>query len=234
MARIRTCIIGERYTNEINELNALGIKTILLPPINSLDDEICNHADISVFKLDDNNFVSENSLVGELMTKLSGKTIYCCDNIFSPYPNDIKLNAARIGDRIFCNNKYVCEIISDYSEKNSLELINTNQGYTKCNICILNDNAVITEDSGIATLLKKYQIGVLKINPGYVDLSSKHYGFIGGAGVKISNTEIYFSGDISSHPDYDKIINFLNIYGFKPIFNKNRKLNDFGGFIPIN
>ena len=47
--RINKCFIGGKYTDEINELNELGIETILLPSKNQLDDEINSHADILIF-----------------------------------------------------------------------------------------------------------------------------------------------------------------------------------------
>ena len=73
----------------------------------------------------------------------------------------------------------------------------------------------------------------MKISKGHIYLSDSHYGFIGGASGKLSDNEIYFSGDISSHPDYDIITDFLDKYHIKPVFNRNRRLNDFGGFIKV-
>ena len=49
----------------------------------------------------------------------------------------------------------------------------------------------------------------------------------------IDDITLYFSGDISTHPDYNNIIDFLNKYNIKPVFNKSRKLSDFGGFIKL-
>ena len=48
-------------------------------------------------------------------------------------------------------------------------------------------------------MLKNYQIDVLKIQPGYVALSEKHYGFIGGASARIADDTVYFSGNIAEH-----------------------------------
>lgn len=231
--RISRCLIGAEYKQVAKELRELGIDVVLLQGNPLLDEEIRYHADILAFSPEQGLLIADSLSVGELRSNLADYNVKEAENIKSPYPNDVKLNATILGKRIICNKKYVDESIILYAEKNNIEIINTNQGYTKCNMCILNHKAVITEDDSICTLLKKYQIDVLKISKGYVDLSIKHYGFIGGASAVISDNEVYFNGDVSFHPDYDRIIDFLNKYGFKAVFNKNRRLTDFGGIVPI-
>ncbi len=232
--RIKKCLIGAKYTEETNELNKLGIETVAIPESPDLDEEINNHADILAFKLSDKKLIISSSIIGELTDKLKGYDLFSCNDIHSPYPSDVKLNCALIGNYFVCNTSTVSPILLDWAKKQNYTIISTKQGYTKCNLCILNNTAVITEDKGLSSLLKKYQIDVLEIHPGYINLSEKHYGFIGGASMRISDTEIYFSGDISLHPDFNEIIYFLNKYNFNAIYNSNRPLRDFGGFIPIN
>ena len=60
------------------------------------------------------------------------------------------------------------------------EKINVSQGYSKCSLCIVNENSVITEDDGIAEVLKRHNMDVLKISAGDVLLSGLDYGFLGG------------------------------------------------------
>lgn len=231
--RIKKCFIGEKYTDEINELNELGIETILLPSKHQLDDEIDSHADILVFNCFDGTIIADNSLKGEIEPHLEGFNILFEKDIKSPYPNDIKLNAAHLGDTVICNKKYVSSHILEYAQRNNIKVLNTKQGYTKCNLCVINNKTIITEDDNLTHLLNNSQFNILKIKPGFVHLSSKHHGFIGGASARLSDREMYFSGDISSHPDYKLIYEFITKAGLKPIFNKNRPLNDFGGIIPI-
>ena len=159
--------------------------------------------------------------------------IYYNNKISSPYPNDIPLNVAFTGRHIICNSNYSAEEIKAFAKKNNIEIINTKQGYSKCNLCIVNENAVITEDKGLACLLKKYQYNVLLLSSGDIYLSDNHYGFLGGASCKISEDKIYFSGDLSAHKDYEVISDFLNLYNVKAIYNKSRKLTDFGGIIQL-
>ncbi len=230
---IKKCFIGRKYADEIKELNDLGIETILLPENKLLDNEICNHADIQIFNCRNDKFIVDSSIIGELKPLFNDITLVSCSGVKSPYPKDIKLNAAILGNKIICNSKFISPEILTFAHNENYEIIHTNQGYTKCNLCVVTDNAVLTEDDGLSSLLKNYQIDVLKIKKGNVHLSKVHYGFIGGAGCKIADDTMYFSGDISKHPDYCIINDFLNKYGVLPIYNKNRKLTDFGGLIPI-
>ncbi len=231
--KIKRCLIGAKYTEEIAELRELGIEPIGLPENPFLDEEINSHADILAFNTYDGTLFLDCHVKGEIEPFISSYNTFYCNDIKTPYPRDVALNACLLGNKLFCNEKAVLPEIKNWAKSKSIGVINTNQGYTKCNMCVLNDIAVITEDDGLSSLLKNYQINVLKIEKGYIALSDKHYGFIGGAGVMISENQMYFSGDISSHPNYVEISAFLDKYNIKPIFNKNRKLRDLGGFIKI-
>ena len=231
--RIQKCFIGGKYSDEIKELNALGIETISLPANDLLDEEINSHADILVFNCLNGTIIADSGLKGEIEPYLTGFNLLFEKGVKSPYPDDIMLNAANLGDAVVCNTKFISSQIIDFANENNIKLIHTRQGYAKCNLCVLNNKTIITEDDNLACLLNNSQYSVLKITPGYIDLSDKHHGFIGGASAKISDGEIYFSGDISSHPDYKLIYEFITKAGIKPIFNKNRPLKDFGGIIPI-
>lgn len=230
---IKHCLIGEKYTTEIEELTALGVKCLTLKANKCLDDEINCHADILAFNFGNGKIVANIASIGEDELKKIGITAVFEDNITSPYPKDILLNSAFINNKIICNTSVTSKKIIDFAEENNIELINIKQGYSKCNICVVSDNAVITEDDGIASLLNFYQIDVLKISKGDIFLSDVHYGFLGGASGKLSKDKIYFSGDISQHRDYLQIVEFLNKHHIESVYNKSRKLRDFGGFIAL-
>ncbi len=234
LGEVLKCLIGERYTEEIKELTELGIECITLSHNSLLEDEISCHADILAFNFGNGQALINKDLIGENELKKSGITpIYYNNQISSPYPNDIPLNVAYTGRHIICNSKYTASEIIEFANSNNIEIINTKQGYSKCNLCILNDRAVITEDSGLASLLKIYQYDVLLISSGDIFLSDAHYGFLGGASCKISEDKMYFSGDLSCHKDYERIIEFLESFNIKPIYNKSRRLTDFGGIIQL-
>lgn len=231
---VKHCLIGEKYTDEIKELNELGIECFTLKSNPLLEDEINSHSDISAFNFGNGQILLNKGTIGEDGLKSIGITpVYYKNKISSPYPNDIPLNVAFTGRHLICNSSYVAEEIKEFAQRYNIEIINTKQGYSKCNLCIVNETAVITEDKGLACLLKYYQYNVLLISSGDIYLSDKHYGFIGGASCKIANDKMYFSGDLSSHRDYKSIVSFLELYNIKPVYNKSRRLTDFGGIIQL-
>lgn len=231
---VKHCLIGSKYIDEINELNELGIECLTLNPEPLLEDEINSHADILAFNFGNGQVLLNKGSIGEDELKnIAIKPVIYENNICSPYPDDIPLNVAFTGKHIICNSTYTAKEIIDFANSNNIEIIPTKQGYSKCNLCIVNDNAVITEDKGLACLLKNCQYNVLLISSGDIYLSDAHYGFLGGASCKISQDKMYFNGDLSSHRDYKRILEFLNLYNVKPIYNKSRKLTDFGGIIQL-
>ncbi len=230
---VKHCLIGKKYTDEIKELSALDIECIGLKPNYNLPLETDSHADILAFNCGNGTLiVDKNSDLRKSLEPL-GFLVKTENSIFSPYPNDVPLNAALIENHLVCNKGFLSKEITAFANANGIKIINTKQGYSRCNICIVSEKAVITEDDGIADLLKKQQFDVLKISKGDVYLSDKHYGFLGGASGKVAHNKIYFSGDITMHKDYNSIIEFLNKHNVIPIFNKNRTLRDFGGFIVL-
>ncbi len=231
--KITSCIIGECYYNEIKELADLGINCITTPPNKALDNEISCHADILAFNCGNGTILAQKDVAGDLQNKINGYNVISVGEITSPYPGDVGLNVFFDGKRLFGNSQYIKKELSDFCTENNIDIIHTNQGYAKCSICAVSENAVITEDEGLAYLLKNYQYDVLKITKGYVALSDKHYGFIGGASAKVSDKELYISGDIGAHPDYAQIKAFTDKYNISLIYNKNRPLTDFGGIINI-
>lgn len=232
-ASIDSCIIGVAFKEEIRELTDLGIVCHTFISNAKLSDEISAHADINCINIGDNKILADTDVAGELKGKIQGIELLPAGNVASPYPNDIVLNAFYDGERIFCNSKHISPLLKDFAESNNINLIHTNQGYAKCSICAVSDMAVITEDEALAYLLKIYQYDVLLIKKGYVALSDKHYGFIGGASALIAPDQLYMSGDIGAHPDYELIKDFAAKYNVSLVYNKNRPLTDFGGIINI-
>ena len=232
--KVKHCLIGGKYSEEIKELKKLNIECLSLNENSLLEDEINSHADILAFNFGNGQVLLNKGSIGEEeLKKLGIMPVFYNGVISSPYPNDIPLNVAFTGNHIICNSDYTAKEITAFAKNNNIEIIRTKQGYSKCNLCIINDNAVITEDKGLACLLKKYQYSVLLISSGDIYLSDTHYGFLGGASCKISRNKMYFSGDLSCHRDYERIIEFLNLYNIEPVYNKSRKLTDFGGIIQL-
>lgn len=111
--------------------------------------------------------------------------------------------------------------IAEFAEKRGLTAVNVRQGYTRCSCAVVDERSLITADRGIIKALEKYpEIAVLEISEGSVLLPGFEYGFLGGTMGRVGN-EILFNGDVTEHPDYEKIKKFIE--------NRGLKMKCFGG-----
>lgn len=227
------CLVGAVYNDVIAELKNLGITPISVGGSEKLEEEIRFHADINACCLSNGRLLLNDDIAGEFNNNLLNLRVETVRNINSPYPYDVRLNALFLGERIICNPKTVSSEILLFANENDYEIIPTKQGYSRCAICVVNKNAIITEDSGLTSLLKNYQIDVLSVSQGNVFLSKSHCGFLGGASGKVDKDKIYFNGNLEKHKNYNEIKSFLYNYNVEPVFNSARPLADFGGLIPL-
>ncbi|MBE7039012.1 MAG: hypothetical protein E7404_08955 [Ruminococcaceae bacterium] len=213
----------------------LDAKIIYGEKLEKLNPPVDTHIDMQLVHLGENTFVCEKSLFSyykKVLPKgfnlLKGETSLSCN-----YPNDIAYNIARVGNKVIHNFKFTDNVIKNYINEHNLTMIDVSQGYAKCNVCIVDENSIITSDEGIFKKCTLYGMDVLKINPGYINLEGYDYGFIGGASVKINKNTLLFFGDISKHPDYEKIKLFLSKKGINIVCLKEGMLEDIGSVIAL-
>lgn len=223
--RVKTLLIGEKYSELVAPLAKLGISAVLLPNIKGVSPYLSGHVDLAVLATGDSLHIADS--VGQETTQkleLLGFKIKARYALSEKYPDDAILNACVLGSRIIHR--------ADISELGKCEkIINVRQGYTKCNICVVNENAIITSDPSIAKVCKLHNIDVLEIKSGYINLEGFDTGFIGGASFKISENELAFTGTLKSHPSYIDIICFLERYAVQPIYLTERKIYDIGSAV---
>lgn len=147
------------------------------------------------------------------------------------YPGDCAYNVVRMGKNIIGNLKYTDPVILNFYELRGYNFINVKQGYTKCSLCIVDENSAITEDEGLYKTLNSAKIDVLKIERGGVRLDGFDYGFIGGASGLISENKLAFFGDISKHSDYESIKKFIKTKKVDIIQLSSTNLADYGSII---
>ena len=128
--------------------------------------------------------------------------------------------------------------LKSYADENGMDIINVKQGYSKCNICVVSDNAIITEDSGISKECRKYGIDVLLLKTKSIKLNGYDNGFIGGATGVLDYTnskskKILFAGNVQNHPEYCDINLFCNKYGAELVSMSDEDLYDYGSIIVI-
>ena len=217
----------------LSALKSHGFEPITIPPADYLQAGIASHTDMLIFIGFDRlfchtSYYEKNKSLIDSLAACSQLTLTISDEpVGAKYPSDVLFNACLIGNRLICNEKTVSRFILDAAIEKKYEIINVPQGYTKCSICTVSDNAIITADHPIATACKALDINVLEISEGYVALSPYSHGFIGGASGMCGDM-VYFCGSLSTHPDAGRIVDFCRAYGKTAISLTDSALIDVG------
>lgn len=226
----RVLVDFRTHTDAINSLKQLGVTVYKTTPIKTLYNEVMGHSDMQIHFIGKKAICTPEAYDYYVELNLSDIELICgSKSLKSTYPDDIAYNVCSVGDYVICRPLCAAiEIISEY-QRMKKEILNTKQGYTKCNICVVNSQSVITSDDGIYKLLKNKKMNVLKIRPGYIELYNME-GFIGGATGLINNI-LYFNGDIKTHPDANNMIDFCKNVGVDTFSLNKGNLIDIGSIL---
>lgn len=227
---VKTAAIGEGNKSIIKELEQLGIEVIELKSNKCLGALSC-HADMQLFDNGNGNFVIDSlqTELCEIINKWGGKALFVDIPDNATYPQDVLLNAASVGDYLICNTKTICREILDLSSK---KIIDVNQGYSKCSTCVVNSEAIITDDVSVYNAAINY-IDVLLISKGDIRLEGFNYGFIGGATFKLDKNNLGITGKLKTHTDADIIRSFLKNHSVEVVELSSDVITDIGGVIPL-
>ncbi|MBQ6874110.1 MAG: hypothetical protein IJO24_07445 [Clostridia bacterium] len=229
--RVKTAIMGNHP--EIAEmLRKIGIDILTSADNLSVDFSVRNHADMAACYLGNGRIIvdrGQERLIRAL--EETGITVIPTEKaVTGRYPDDVGLNCALIGNNIICNPKTSNRIILE--ENADKRLFSVKQGYCRCSVCPVTENAIITDDIGICNKVKN-SLDVLLIEKGDILLEGKDYGFIGGASAKIDRNTICFFGDLSTHRSACEIQRFLANHGVKHINLSEGSLRDIGGIVAL-
>ena len=182
-----------------------------------LGDGVGAHADLRMCKL---GAVPESPIVFASRDDYSGG-----------YPNDAAMCAVCLDKYIIHRTDITSPALLSAALSLGLTPVNVRQGYAKCGCVAVDGRSIITSDDGICSALSDVpDIDVLKISPGHVLLPGFPYGFLGGASGRIGD-EIVFNGDLSAHPDFAAIEDFLCVRGLKLRYFAGYELTDIGSVI---
>lgn len=228
-----TCVaINYKASKAIECLDNKGIQAVRITPNNNISTSVSSHADIRLCHYSENELYFDNEiLAGELPDFFEKRIIGGL--LSTDYPNDVKLNCVRIDNKLICNKKTVAPEILLQAEKDNLIIIDTRQGYTKCSVCVVDNNCIITDDESIYKSTQNFFDDVILISKGSVLLEGMNYGFIGGATGKLSDKIIAFNGRIESHTDHNIIIDTLYKHNIAAVELTPDKLEDIGSIIPL-
>jgi hypothetical protein len=235
--KVSLVLIDSRMGDNAKQLlKSSGVHYIEVPPCDALYDAISCHPDIQCHPLGGRKIVLAPNTSESLRIQLLQQDfeIHVGNTILEGnYPNNIAYNVARIGGIALHNTAYTDPVLKDQLMHQGVRLVHVKQGYTKCSVAIVDDQAMITSDQGIADAALDCGLDVLLIRPGFISLRGLNYGFIGGTCGLIGPDELAFAGDVRQHPDFPEIQEFTARHGKRISIWNNGSLSDFGSIIPL-
>ena len=190
----------------LSALKDCGYTPILMPPAPYLDGAIASHTDMLLFIgfgqlfCHAKYFESNNELIDGIISASGLELVISHEETGNKYPTDVLFNACLVNNKLICNKKSVSKLILNTAENENYKIINVPQGYTKCSICPISDNAIITADKSIARACEDAGIDVLLIGEGDISLPPYNFGFIGGAS-GMHTDKVFFCGSVDRHVD---------------------------------
>lgn len=225
--------ISAEATKAIKKLAALDVDITLIKKYPLLPEPVADHTDLQLLHLKDNIILTadEHLFIGDLKKNFDIKVIK--EKLGGKYPNDVLLNCKIIGKNIVLNKRTIAREVLEFASNEGLNVIDVNQGYSGCSICVINESAIITDDESICRAAQNFLNDVLFISKGSIRLKGYNYGFIGGCCGKISETKLAVNGRIESHKDYKDIIDFTAKHNVDIVELMDEPLTDIGGIIPL-
>ncbi len=233
-----TIIADSRMLEEAKKnLKKLG-NVLFINPTSVTYNSIASHPDIFFFQKDDALIYAPNApkrIIKELK-KRKIKLIEGKKEVGKKYPETVPYNAVGIGNLLIHNLKHTDETILSFYENH----INVNQGYTRCNLLALNENAFITSDLAISRQLSAVNsqsqsstVKVLYIDPKQIKLEGQRNGFFPGCcGVWKNN--LIVCGSTKNLKEKTELDKFLKDNNFNLIELYDGELIDVGSIFLID
>lgn len=147
------------------------------------------------------------------------------------YPADCAFNGVSLDKYFIHNRKCTAERLLREVTVRGLSYVHVNQGYTKCSTAVIDGAAVISSDESIIGAVSGLpDVEYLKITPGHILLPGLDCGFIGGACGRVGRY-MAFNGDLSRHPDFERIVSFVKSRNAEPVWFDGYPLTDIGSII---
>ena len=229
---VRHIIIGEKYQKCLEKsLIEHNLTPIWLKNNDFVDERLSGHCDLMAAHLGGKTVVTSEFLNdSHIFGNLCVEQLTIQNPTDKLYPMDAGLNFCIVGDKLEYNPKTACESAVSLLK---CEKIPCKQGYTKCSICVVDENSIITADSKIAQSAAAHGIDALLVDKRLSALDGFDYGFIGGASFKIGKNKLAFTGNINNVTERERIESFLNKRGIEAVYLTSNGLFDIGSAIPL-
>ena len=209
-----------------------GFSVLRAPKCERLAPPVCAHPDMLLFPLDGTVFCHEDyaESAPRLLCAISerGYELRTVGGEWaSEYPSDVRFNIASVGKRLLIGARTYAPEIESHARAHGYEPLRVRQGYAKCSTLTVSQNALVTSDPSIYKCASEHGIDALLIREGHVLLDGYSHGFIGGASGVCGDT-VYLVGDLSLHPDGERISAFCKSHGKATVSLSTSPLCDIG------
>lgn len=219
-------------------LQSEGFELIAMPPASYLQSGVASHTDMLIFIgfgrifYHEKYYKSNKELIDRISALSRLDIAVSGEQTGEKYPYDVLFNACLVGNRLICNEKTVSKLILCAAKDNGVEIVNVPQGYTKCSVSAVSENAIITADKAVAEACRSRGIDVLTVSEGHISLPPYNFGFIGGAS-GLCGDKVYFCGSLDTHPDGERIISFCEKHNKAAVSLSTDNLQDVGSLFFI-
>lgn len=204
--KVRRLIVGEKYKKVLESaLSERNIAAIWLKNNEFVDERLAGHCDLMAAHLAKNVLAVQKGVLNDCKLINNIKLIETAAPKKPEYPYDAGLNICIVGDKLIYNPKSADEQTVSLFKGTKLCC---KQGYTKCSVCVVDEDSIITADRKISAVASAAGMSVLTVSENLTALDGFEHGFIGGASFKISRNEMAFTGVINDTSEKLRIEHF--------------------------
>lgn len=220
----------------ITDATVENVLVIAPPKISSLPSSLSRHADLGIVFVSANKAVCPPETCAYYKSALAPFKIEIIrgnTSLGSNYPEDCAYNVCIVGKKCFLNKNVCDSVLYDILIKEGYEMIFVKQGYTKCSICPLDENTLITADRKIAYEASKCAMEVLLISNEGISLSGYSNGFFGGSCGLGGKSTLLLNGETACMASGAEIEKFTSRKGIFIKSLKKGEIVDIGSVLPL-
>ncbi len=212
----RIYIVDNRYYDAFCQTLGKGLTVLPSATCLALDEPVSAHPDMVLFSAEKGSLICAKEVYEYYLKMLSPFGINLVQGtsvLRRDYPKDIAYNVLNTVVGAFARFDSTDKQIIDLLDQMKIRKISVRQGYARCASVTFGD-ALISADYAIVKAGKEAGLDPLFITLGSVSLPGYDYGFLGGASGILGGDTVAFFGDLSTHPDGEKIRDFIIKKGF--------------------
>ncbi|MGN1098268.1 MAG: DUF6873 family GME fold protein [Clostridia bacterium] len=224
-----------KVTLAVSAFPVPDVNIIPPPELKTLPEPLRRHADLGMCPIGGNEIVCPPDSYGyysEILSPYGFSVIRADAPLGGSYPADTAYNVVVAGNYALLNPK-VCDRTLLRLLENRFDILPIKQGYAKCSVAPVAENALITADAGIYKVAEKKGLDALLISNSGVVLPPYSNGFFGGACGMTDRRILAVNGSLKYMESGSEIIKFLEKYGVRVLEINSYPPFDTGSLIPL-